>query len=85
MPIYSYRCNACQEVTEAFRSVSNRHDTPDCECGSDTRKIISPYSVHPDFEPYYDDNLETGIKSKQHRKQVMREKGVSEAYGKGWI
>jgi hypothetical protein len=37
-----------------------------------------------DLEPYYDDNLETGIKSKQHRKEVMRERGVYEKFGKGW-
>lgn len=84
MPLYSYRCNACDETTDAVRAVEDRHDTPACECGGETRKIIAPYTVHPDFEPYYDDNLETGILSKQHRKKVMAEKGVSEYYGKGW-
>jgi hypothetical protein len=36
------------------------------------------------MEPYYDDNLETHIRSRQHREQVMKERGVVEGYGKGW-
>ena len=86
--LYEYRCQNkdCTELTEAYRSVENRNDAPECShCGAWTRKIISVnYRVHADFEEYYDDNLETGIKSKQHREQVMKEKGVTEAYGKGW-
>ena len=84
MPLYEYRCRDCGEITEAVRSVDERMDAPACGCGGETYKIISAYRVHPDFEPYYDDNLETHIKSKQHRKQVMREQGVSEYYGQGW-
>ena len=86
MILYQYRCQSCNEITEALRSVDDRDRAPKCdECGGLTRKIISlSYRVHPDFEPYYDENLQTGIKSKQHLKQVMKEQGVSEAYGKGW-
>ena len=88
MICYEYRCQNedCKEITEAHRSVEDRDNAPECsQCGNFTRKIISIQRVHPDFEPYYDDNLETGIQSKQHRKKVMKEKGVSEAYGKGWM
>jgi len=88
MPIYEYRCqsNNCKEITEAHRSVEKRDDAPECsQCGKETRKIISIQRVHSDFVPYYDDNLETGIQSKQHRKKVMAEKGVTESYGKGWM
>ncbi len=86
MPIYEYRCQTCREMTNAHRSVENRDNAPPCEhCGEGTRKIISLNKVHADFAPYYDDNLETHIESKQHRKKVMADKGVSEAYGKGWM
>ena len=85
MPIYEYRCRGCGETTDAFRSVEDRDNAPACDhCGGVTRKIISLNKVHGDFSPYYDDNLETHIQSKQHRKKVMKEKGVSENYGKGW-
>ena len=85
MPIYSYRCGECSKLTDAYRSVDDRDNSPVCECGGKTRKIISLYRVHADMQPYYDDNLETHIKSRKHRKRVMKEKGVSEIYGKGWM
>jgi putative FmdB family regulatory protein len=82
--IYEYRCKACKEITEAHRSIDDRNNCPKCACGGETRKIISAYRVHGDMEPYYDDNLETYIQSKQHRQKVMKEKGVSENFGQGW-
>ena len=88
MPLFEYKCQNedCEEITEAFRSVKDRDNAPECShCGAWTRKIISVQRVHSDFTPYYDDNLQTGIQSKQHRKKVMKEQGVSEAYGKGWM
>jgi len=83
--IYTYRCLDCKEITEATRSVADRNNLPECEhCGGVTKKIIAPYTVHPDFEPYYDDNLETYVQSKQHRKKVMKERDVVELIGRGW-
>jgi len=85
MPLYSYRCEKCSLMTDAFRAIDNRNRTPKCEhYGGKTNKTISLCRVHPDFEPYYDDNLESHIKSKQHRQKVMKDRGVTEAYGKGW-
>jgi putative FmdB family regulatory protein len=86
MPIYTYRCADCAEVTDAYRSVAERDNCPPCEvCGGKTKKIIAPYRVHSDMEPYYDWNLDTYVKSRKHRKKVMREKGVEEKFGKGWM
>lgn len=84
--LYEYRCRRCKEITEAIRSIDNRNDAPACEhCNGETRKIISlGQRVHGDFAPYYDENLETHIESKQHRRKVMKEKDVVELYGKGW-
>lgn len=84
MPLYTYSCRDCGHEVDAYRTVANRNDCPRCECGGETQKIIAASRVHGDMEPYYDDNLETHIKSRQHRQQVMREKGVVEGYGKGW-
>lgn len=85
MPLYTYACLSCGQETDDYRSVANRDDCPKCECGGETKKIISVYRVHSDMEPYYDDNLETHIKSRKHREKVMKEKGVSEKFGKGWM
>ena len=85
MPLYDYRCLECQKLTTAYRSVAKRDESPECEhCGAQTKKIISNYFVVGDLEPYYDDNLQTHIRGKQHRKRVMEEQGVSEKFGAGW-
>lgn len=83
MPLYSYQCQSCNEIRDEFRSVAERDNAPAC-CGEPMRKLIGGYRVVPDLEPYYDENLEKYIKSKRHRKQVMREQEVCESYGKGW-
>ena len=85
MPIYEYRCHLCKELTDAFRSVADRDTCPDCKhCGSGTKKIISGYKVHSDMVPYYDENLQTHIQSKQHRRSVMKAQGVEEHFGQNW-
>jgi len=85
--IYEYRCKVidCQMTTTAVRCVDDRNNCPECRfCGGVTRKIISLPKVHGDMKPYYDDNLQTHIRGKQHRQAVMKEQGVSEHYGQGW-
>jgi len=81
---YEYRCQTCKEITEAARSVADRNDCPPCDCGGETRKIISSYVAISDLTPYYDEHLQTNIQSKQHRQKVMKEQGVSEYFGQGW-
>lgn len=71
-------------MTDAHRKVVDRNDCPPCKCGGETDKIISGFRVIGDLDPYYDDNLQTHIQSRQHRQKVMAEQGVSEAYGKNW-
>jgi len=83
-PIYRYRCNTCREAQEVFRKMADHKDTPACECGGATRQILSLPKVFSDIDPYYDENLESHITSKKHRRRVMAEQGVEEAYGKGW-
>jgi len=84
MPLYDYHCVKCDARAEEFRSVENRNKAPKCECGAQMRKALSVSNPIGDVEPYYDDNLQTGIRSKQHRREVMRKQGVYEKYGKGW-
>ena len=82
---YEYRCELCSELTEALREIEERNDCPKCDhCGGKTKKIISKYYTHGDIDPYYDENLDSFVRSKQHRKQIMRDQGVSEKYGQGW-
>lgn len=86
MPLYTYECVDCGALKDEFRKLEDRNNGPECDlCKIAMKKLIGGHSVVSDLEPYFDDNLECGIKSKQHRKQVMREKGVYEKYGKGWM
>lgn len=87
MPVYTCKCIACGKEADYYTSVSDRNNTPNCDCGAQTEKIISAYCVIPDLVPYLDENIgkePTWVKSKQHRKQLMKEHGVIEKYGKGW-
>jgi putative FmdB family regulatory protein len=83
MPLYEYEC-ACGKHADEFRSVADRNNAPLC-CGKPMQKVIGGHRVIGDVAPYYDDNLETYVKSKQHRREVMREQGVSEIYGRRWM
>lgn len=85
MPLYAYQCPACGGTKDEFRKLAQRNDCPECDsCCVKMQKLLGGHSVIGDFAPYWDDNLQAGIKSKQHRKQVMKEQGVSEKFGKGW-
>lgn len=87
MPIYTYQCLDCEALTDAYKKIDERNDCPICACGGQTKKIISNYFAISDLDPYLDMNIgsePTWVKSKQHRKQLMKENGVSEIYGKGW-
>lgn len=81
--LYTYE--HCGVQQDEFRSVAERNNGPACpKCGEPMPKIIGGHKVIGDMDPYYDDNLETYVKSRQHRKQLMREKDVYEKIGKGW-
>jgi predicted nucleic acid-binding Zn ribbon protein len=83
MPLYEYACE-CGKRTDEFRSVAERNNGPLC-CGKPMLKQLGGHRVVPDVAPYYDDNLQSYVKSKQHRARVMREQGVTEKFGRGWM
>lgn len=86
MPIYDYRCNHCgREDKDVFAKMDEVEIS--CKtCGKMSDRLISvSYRVIPDLEPYFDVNLDSHIKSRRHRESVMKDKGVSEKFGKGWF
>lgn len=45
MPIYEYRCGACEETHEALRKVAEMNDPAACPaCGKECQRIISSSS-----------------------------------------
>lgn len=79
MPIYTYKCNSCYKVQDAVRTVENRNDTPNCECGGKTLKIIIPPMVAPQFQAYKavagDQRV---IRSRTEHKNFLSENGLEE-------
>lgn len=85
MPLYDFTCEKCQKTEEFFMKIAD-YKRPIC-CEQEMKRIYS-YSVVKDLEPYLDENLgvePTYVKSKKHRKELMRERGVQEKFGKGWV
>ena len=87
MPYYDFKCEQCGKVEEKFLAIRDLDRIrPKC-CNHDMKHIIGNYAVIPDLKPYWDENMSCKpvyVKSKKHRKQLMKEHGVYEIYGKGW-
>ena len=85
MPIYDYKCKCGKEI----ETITHYNENAKCpECGKEmARQISSKFGISMGVGAYgyYDDNLQTDITTNAHRRRVMKEQGVSESYGKGWI
>ena len=86
MPLYDYECEKCGMIDEFFAPIERRTKT--CECGATMTRILSPrYYINPDIE-IVTDNISgemTRITSRKQLKQMCKEHGVMEKYGKGWV
>lgn len=86
MPLYSFKCDDCGSIHDVFLSIMNRHDSPEC-CGKRTRRIIGNHSIIGDIKPYWDENISDKpvyVKSRNHKKKLLKEHGLYEIYGKNW-
>lgn len=85
MPIYDLKCSCGHIENDVLCGINEYKDCPKCK--EQLRRVLGNYTVVRDLEPYVDENLcgkPVLVKSKQHRKQLMREHGVYEKVGKGW-
>ena len=85
-PTYDFQCDSCHKQEEVLMKLAD-YKPPEC-CGQKMKQVIGNYHVVPDLEPYLDENIgkePTWVKSKKHRRQLMKENGVMEKYGKGWV
>ena len=87
MPVYDFRCKTCNKTHEYIAKFEERQKT--CECGGEMDRLITTrYAVIGDIEPYIDEHIgekPVVVKSRKHRQQLMRENGVYEKFGKGWL
>ena len=85
MPLYDYECTKCGLIEEFFASVDRRFKT--CECGAMMKRVLSPrYYINPDVD-FVTDNIDgkmTRITSRRQLRQMCKDHGVMEKFGKGW-
>ncbi len=86
MPLYDFKCRKCGLVTEQFARMDER--TGLCSCGAETERQISRHYVIDDIDVVTEDlypNKSVHITSRRQLRNLLREHGVVERYGKGWI
>lgn len=82
MPVYEYKCQDCKFVFERIYRISDFPSIVSCDkCGRLARKILSKVqNVRPNWEPYFDENLDTMITGREHRRRLMKEQGLEDKY-----
>tara|TARA_R100001443_G_scaffold81594_1_gene88556 strand:+ start:612 stop:1016 length:405 start_codon:yes stop_codon:yes gene_type:complete len=56
MPIYEYKCDVCEEITEEFDKITSTTKTIECSlCGQPANKIMSLGSFHLKGTGWYKD------------------------------
>jgi hypothetical protein len=80
-PLYTYKCPECEKVEDAYRSINDRNNGP--ECHGQMQKIIIPTAIQPVLGggnmPGYQCSV-TGefVTSRKRRKEIMREHNLYE-------
>ncbi len=92
MPIYEYRCPACDALTEVLqREPLPAVPCPTATCEWAAERILSVPVIRGELTPYYDEGLGVRIETRQQRAAMMKaenvvEKGTTAMHGaKGTI
>jgi putative FmdB family regulatory protein len=87
MPLYVYQCEK-GHTTEAYRSISEMDNCPVCDCGLETKKIITPVMFTASFlgshrNPGYKCPVTNEwVESKRKRLNIMAKHDLVEYAGK---
>ena len=73
MPSYSYKCDACEEILTAYRTVDYRHDCPRCPCGGKTTLAIVPTMIAVDIPAYRSPINGRVINSRKQRHEDLKQ------------
>lgn len=74
MPFYCYHCKRCDRVQDAYRHISQRHDSPRC-CDEKTQLCIVPPAVQPDLPGYESPVTGKWIEGRSQRREDLRRSG----------
>ena len=78
MPMYRARCIACSEQTDFFRKIAERDSLPNCACGGNYERILTPTFLAPDIEPYISPASGKLINSRTDRRDDLKAGGYIE-------
>jgi putative FmdB family regulatory protein len=83
MPLYTYKCDECDQLVDAIRSVANYNECPKCECGGDTQRKIIPPMIAPvlgggDMPGYQCPVSGQYVTSRRQRRGIMSEYNLIE-------
>ena len=84
MPLYSYRCSACEKISDELRSVAERLDNHLCVCGGTTEFFLSTSSRSGPSYPFLDTNMDHNpveIHSLSHYRKELKKRNLSERTG----
>ncbi|MES9825765.1 MAG: FmdB family zinc ribbon protein [Candidatus Thiodiazotropha endolucinida] len=67
MPIYEYRCEACDHQLEVIQKMSDQalSECPECKCDS-LKKVISAAAFHLKGSGWYETDFKNGSKKNDH-------------------
>ena len=78
MPIYDYICTKCGKVSDVWATMDER--TKRCpKCKRKMSRLIARSNIITDLIPHVDENMghePVYVKSRQHKKQLLKEKGL---------
>jgi putative FmdB family regulatory protein len=77
--IYQYKCDECGNDFDVIRSVKDYNIETFCKCGVKARKVFSiSRPIVDKTQPEYYPSLGTVVKSKYHKSEIMKKKGLIE-------
>ncbi|WP_417916760.1 FmdB family zinc ribbon protein [Candidatus Electronema sp. JC] len=65
MPVYEYRCSACERVFEVQQKISDPPLTTCSECGGGVKKLVSASAFHLKGGGWYADGYSSGGSCKE--------------------
>lgn len=79
MPIYTYKCDFCEAITEIYQRI--RETNHSVKCGNclewTSHKLISN-TAKPSIKDYFDFGLGEKVTGERHRRRLMKEKDLIE-------
>jgi len=75
VPTYVCECQSCRTTQDYYRTVSERHDTPKCECGGETKLVLMPTFVQDDIPEYISTTTGRRIGSRKTRRDDLARSG----------